>query len=135
MGPGHAISCRPYIVLGDASLLTKYSSTKTRALTPAQASNNHDALHVPFFPKLEYLSVGMLDVNEQSVPIASEVYDMIATPLQRRKAYNVPLKTLNLARCGICTKHADALKELVQEFCWDGDEGESEADLDETQGP
>ncbi|KAI0000806.1 hypothetical protein BJV74DRAFT_986331 [Russula compacta] len=87
----------------------------------AQASNNNDAQHVPVFPKLESLSVEMLGLDEQSVPIASE----------RRKAYNVPLKTLSLARCSIRTNHANALKNLVQEFCWDALEGEG--DSDETQ--
>ncbi|KAI0000805.1 hypothetical protein BJV74DRAFT_820806 [Russula compacta] len=90
---------------------------------PAQASNN-DTPHVPVFPKLESLSLENLDFDK-SVPNAGVVYDMFATVLQRRKAYNVPLKRLSIDQCCISTNRANALKKLVREFHWDGDEGVS----------
>ena len=90
---------------------------------PAQASSN-DAPHVPAFPKLESLSLEKMEFDE-SVPNAGVVYDMLTTALQRRKAYNVPLKMLSIDRCCISSNRANALKNLVQEFHWDGDQGVS----------
>jgi hypothetical protein len=75
------------------------------------------------FPKLTSLLLENLDFT--AIKSHSGVlYDVLANGLrQRSSTYNVPVRKICVDRCVIPAKRASALKRLVTEFRWDGEEG------------
>jgi len=81
------------------------------------------------FPSLASLFLIRLDFSEPAQP-SGTLYDVLSTTLRRRKACQVPLKTLNINHCILTTNLGNALRKLVPEFRW-SDEG---ASFDEVDG-
>ena len=106
-----------------------------RALTPPNMKKGKKRKHnksgtsaIPapeliIFPKLTSLLLENLDFTE-SKPRSGILYDVLANGLrQRNSTYNVPITKIRVDRCVIPDKLANALKNLVTEFQWDGEEG------------
>jgi hypothetical protein len=106
-----------------------------RALTPPNTkkgkkkkrdSSGTSAIPPPrsiLFPNLTSLLLENLDFNE-SKPPSGVLYEDLANGLRLRKStHNVPIKKMRVDHCVITVKRANALKKLVKEFCWDGEEG------------
>ena len=75
------------------------------------------------FPKLMFLSLKGLDFTEEYAP-AGILFDVVKRGLlQRRAAYNEPLKMLRIDDCTIIAWRAEVLQKLVQKFHWDKFQG------------
>ena len=84
------------------------------------------AIPVPgsiMFPNMTSLLSEYLDFNEFK-PHSGVLFDILTNGLRRRNTtYNVPIRELHVDHCVISAKQANALKKLVAEFHWDGEEG------------
>ena len=77
---------------------------------------------VIIFPNLTSLIFENLDFTEIK-PRSGVLYDVLANGLrQRNLTYNVPIRKIRVDHCVIPGKRANALKRLVTEFHWDGEE-------------
>ena len=107
-----------------------------RALTPPNTkdegkkkkSDDSGASAIPapgpvIFPKLTSLLLKNLDFTE--IKSGSGVlYDVLVNGLrQRNSTYDVPIKEIHVDRCVIPVMRVNALKRLVTEFHWDGEDG------------
>jgi hypothetical protein len=109
-----------------------------RALTPPTPPNakkgkrkkrgdsGSSAIRAPgpiIFPNLTSLLLENLDFTETK-PRSGVLYDVLANGLrQRDSTYNVPIRNIRVDHCVIPVKRANALKRLVTDFHWDGEEG------------
>ena len=107
-----------------------------RALTPSNAKNERkkkkrddsgtSAVPAPgpvIFPNLTSLLLRNLDFTE--IKSGSGVlYDVLVNGLrQRNSTYGIPIKEIHVDHCVIPAMRADALRRLVTEFHWDGEDG------------
>jgi hypothetical protein len=75
------------------------------------------------FPNLTSLVFQDLDFTEIKSR-SGVLYDVLANGLrQRNSTYNMPIRKICVHHCVIPVKRANALKRLVTEFHWDGEEG------------
>jgi F-box-like len=75
------------------------------------------------FPNLTSLIFQDLDFTEIKSH-SGVLYDVLANGLrQRNSTYNLPIMYIRVDHCVIPVKRANALKRLVPEFHWDGEEG------------
>ena len=103
-----------------------------QALAPQKVTNTMtgtSATTTPF-PKLTSLLLDSLDLRTH-IPPSAILYDILMNALQQREMNKMPLKMLGVNRCVITDDYANSLKEHVQEFCWDGDEGVSYDEWDD----
>jgi len=91
----------------------------------SQAVNHVAAAHATTTPFPELTTLLLESLNFDFYVSGSGVLDdVIVDILRRRKANKTHLKTLHVDRCIITAEGANSLKEYVQEFHWDEDEGE-----------
>jgi F-box-like len=102
----------------------KQKRTDNRDSTLAQpAGSTASRADAHIFPKLMFLSLKGLDFAEEYAP-AGILFDVVKRGfLQRKVAYNEPLKMLRIDNCTIIAWRAEALQKLVQEFHWDKFQG------------
>jgi hypothetical protein len=106
-----------------------------RALTPPNSKKGKkkkrddsgtSAMPAPgpiIFPNLTSLLLESLDFTETK-PRSGILYDVLANGLrQRSSTYNVPIRKICVDHSVIPVKRANALKRLVTDFHWDGEEG------------
>lgn len=75
------------------------------------------------FPNLTSLLLENLDFTEIKSH-SGVLYDVFANGLrQRSSTYNVPVRKIRVDHCVISVKRANAMKRLVTDFHWDGEEG------------
>ncbi|KAI0264931.1 hypothetical protein BC834DRAFT_970491 [Gloeopeniophorella convolvens] len=79
--------------------------------------------HALLFPNLVSLTLCDLDFGERVNGSSKTTYDLVAWVLQRRKHRGALIQSLSIQDCDIKSGDADALKELVPEFLWDGRQG------------
>jgi len=105
-----------------------------KGATQAQAANNTSAMGARAittpFPKLMSLLLENLNLGV-AVPFSGTLYDVLMNVLRQRKTRKTPLETLCVERCAVTTNRANSLKNHVQQFCWDGDEGFSYDEWDD----
>jgi len=91
----------------------------------SQAVNHLPAAHATTtpFPGLSTLLLESLNFDFY-VSGSGVLYDVIVDILRRRQANKAHLKTLHVDRCIITAESANSLKEYVEEFHWDKDQGE-----------
>ena len=111
------------------------TSNFVRALTPPNKKkgkrkkrdgSSSSAVPAPgpiIFPNLKSLLLQSLDFTENKSN-SGIFYEVLANGLrQRTSTYNVPIKKVCVDRCVIPANRANALKRLVTDFRWDGEEG------------
>jgi hypothetical protein len=103
------------------------------AQVQVQATNNADGSPTTTpFPKLSCLLLQNLSFDSPIPYSGILVGNVLIDALRWHKMNNSPVKTLSVDSCIITGTRANGLKQYVQEFSWDGDEGHVVAYLEGT---